>query len=240
MKTPTMLDQLVAHPIVKKILEVLPKTAELFIVGGAVRDALLERPVTDLDFVVRHIPLAELQKLLSTLGEVDEKGMKWGVLTVALDGESIDVALPRNEQGSAEGEYHETTATPDPKLPIESDLKRRDFTINSMAVNTRTGKLVDPFHGKVDTLQKMLRTVGNPETRFAEDHSRILRCLRLATQLGFAIEPITWEGLHTVVLKAGQLHVPKRIWEQEFAKAQVDLPTFHELLKKAGIEKSHV
>jgi tRNA nucleotidyltransferase/poly(A) polymerase len=240
MKTPTMLDQLVTQPIVKKILQVLPKTAEIFIVGGAVRDVLLERPITDLDFVIRHIPIAELQKSLSVFGEVNEKGLKWGVLTVALDGESIDVALPRKEQGGENGAYHETSAAPDLELPIETDLKRRDFTINAMAVNARTGELVDPYHGKVDTLQKMLRTIGNPETRFAEDHSRILRCLRLAAQLGFAIEPITWEGLRTVVQTAGQLRVPKRIWEQEFAKAQTDLPTFHELLRKAGIEKIHV
>jgi tRNA nucleotidyltransferase/poly(A) polymerase len=233
-------NQLTKNSSVKAILRSLPQNAEIFIVGGAVRDALLDRPVTDLDFVVRHIPLTELQKLLSALGGVDTKGIKWGVLTVELNGESIDVALPRQEQGGENGAYHETTAAPDPELPIEADLKRRDFTINAIAINARTGELVDPFHGKADVIQKILRTIGNPETRFAEDHSRILRCLRLSTQLGFAIEPITWEGLCKVVKHAGELRVPKRIWEQEFAKAQIDLPTFHELLKKSGIEKTHV
>ena len=130
--------------------------------------------------------------------------------------------------------------TADPNLPIEIDLRRRDFTINAMALNVQTGELVDPFHGQVDVKHKTLRTVGNPVTRFTQDHSRILRCLRFATQLGFAIEPITWEGLRTVVRQVGQLKVPKRIWEQEFAKAEVHLHTYHEWLRKAGIETHHV
>ncbi len=232
-------DHLTTLPKVQKILQILPAKAELFVVGGTVRDALLHRPTTDLDLVVRNLPIDELREALRTIGTVDEKGARWGVLSVTVDDETVDVALPRSEQSDAKGAYHGTNAAPDPSLPMETDLRRRDFTINAMAINARTGELVDPYHGQVDTNQKTLRTIGNPEVRFAEDHSRILRCLRLATQLGFAIEPITWEGLCTVVRQAGQLQIPKRIWEQEFAKAQADLPTLHEWLRKAGIEPAH-
>ncbi|MFA6043011.1 MAG: hypothetical protein WCV85_05425 [Patescibacteria group bacterium] len=234
-----MVTQVKNHPTIQKILQALPTTAELFVVGGSVRDALLNRPTTDLDLVVRNLPIDELRAALQSIGTVDEKGARWGVLTLTIGDEAVDIALPRSEQTDANGAYHDTQAVPDPELPMETDLQRRDFTINAMAVNTRTGELVDPFHGQVDTNQKTLRTVGNPEVRFAEDHTRILRCLRFATQLGFAIEPITWEGLRTVVRQAGQLRIPKRIWEQEFAKAQDDLPTLHEWLRKAGIEPVH-
>jgi len=235
------MEKIINHLLVQKVLNVLPTSAELFVVGGAVRDCLLGRPITDIDLVVRNLQISELRSTLKTLGEVDTSGEKWGVLSLVLDGQRIDIALPREEiQKKGDGHYFDTQVTADPSLPIATDLRRRDFTINAMALNIQSGELVDPFHGQVDVKHKTLRTVGNPHTRFTQDHSRILRCLRLATQLRFAIEPITWEGLRTVVQQVGHLNVPKRIWEQEFAKAQIDLPAFHEWLRKAGIETHHV
>lgn len=219
----------------------LPKNADLFVVGGAVRDALLGRPVTDLDLIARGMALADLKARLSTLGTIDTSGERWGVLSLTLDGSKNDIALPREEKvHTGDGGYFDTQAQPNPALPIVTDLKRRDFTVNAMALNIRTGELIDPFHGQEDCKQKVLRTVGNPVERFTQDHSRILRCLRFATQLGFTIEPITWEGLHTVVTQTGQLRIPKRIWEQEFTRARPDLEIFHDWLKKAGIEPTHV
>ena len=235
------MEKIINHPLVQKVLNVLPTSAELFVVGGAVRDALLGRPITDLDLVVRKLPSAELKTALEKLGPIDTSGEKWGVLALTLDGSKIDVALPREEtQQKGDGHYFDTQVTADPNLPVITDLRRRDFTINAMALNVRSGELVDPFHGQVDVKHKTLRTVGNPIARFTQDHSRILRCLRFATQLGFAIEPITWEGLRMAVKQAGQLKIPKRIWEQEFAKAETNLPAFHEWLRKARIETHHV
>jgi tRNA nucleotidyltransferase/poly(A) polymerase len=225
---------------VKSILRILPKGAELFVVGGAVRDALLNRPIIDLDLVVRGVAMATLKTSLEKLGDIDASGEQWGVLGLTLEDQRIDVALPRVEnQKKGDGRYFDVQVTADPNLPIADDLRRRDFTINALALNVQTGELVDPFHGQVDVQHRTLRTVGNPVTRFGQDHSRILRCLRFATQLGFTVEPITWEGLRTVVQQVGQLKVPKRIWEQEFAKAEADLQTYHEWLRKAGIEHVH-
>jgi tRNA nucleotidyltransferase (CCA-adding enzyme) len=233
-------DNLTNHPLIQHIAKVLPPQAELFVVGGAVRDALLNRPVTDLDLMVRGVAMGDLMQALRKLGEVDASGENWGVLGLTLDGKRIDVALPREEiQKNGDGHYFDVQVTADPNLPITDDLRRRDFTINAMALDVQTGKLVDPFHGQVDVQHRTLRTVGNPVTRFSQDHSRILRCLRFATQLGFTIEPITWEGLRTVVQQVGQLKIPKRIWEQEFAKAEANLPTYHEWLRRAGIERIH-
>ncbi len=235
-----MASTLTTDPRIQAVLNVLPASAELFVVGGAVRDALLNRPVTDLDLVARGVSLLDLKAALARLGPVNANGEQWSVLSLTLDGRTVDVALPREEKTTkGDGGYFDTQAQPNPELPIERDLKRRDFTVNALALNVRSGELVDPCHGQIDILQRTLRTVGNPTTRFAQDHSRILRCLRFATQLGFTIEPITWEGLRTVVAKAGQLRIPKRIWEREFAKVHTDLETLHDWLKKAGIEPTH-
>ena len=231
---------LCSHQIVQRITQALPKGAELFVVGGAVRDAMLGRPITDLDLMVAGVSIADLGKALKQLGTVDSSGTTWGVLGLTLDGQRIDVALPREEiQKKGDGHYFDVQVTAQPDLPIVDDLRRRDFTINAMALNVRTGELIDPFHGQVDVQHRTLRTVGNPVTRFTQDHSRILRCLRFATQLGFTVEPITWEGLRTVVQRVKQLKVPKRIWEQEFRKAEASLHTYHEWLRKAGIEQVH-
>ncbi len=229
------------HPKVHALRTALPKHATLYVVGGAVRDELLNRPLTDIDVVVGGVPMSELTPALRKLGAVDTSGETWGVLGLTLDGQRIDVALPREEiQVKGDGHYFDVRVTANPNLPIVDDLRRRDFTINAMALNVQTGELVNPFHGQDDVQHATLRTVGNPVTRFTQDHSRILRCLRFATQLGFSIEPLTWEGLRTVVQQAGQLKIPKRIWAQEFAKAEADLPTYHEWLRKAGIETHHV
>lgn len=228
------------NPKVQALLAVLPDQAELFVVGGAVRDAMLGRPITDLDLVVRGLAISDLAKVLKTLGAVDVSGEAWGVLGLTLAEQRIDVALPREEiQKKGNGHYFDVQVTANPNLPIETDLQRRDFTINAMALNVQTGELVDPFHGQVDVKHTTLRSVGNPVTRFSQDHSRILRCLRFASQLGFTIEPLTWEGLRTVVQQVGQLKIPKRIWAQEFAKAEVNLHAYHEWLRRAGIERVH-
>ena len=235
-----MLNNLTSHPLIQHIAKILPPQAELFVVGGAVRDVLLNRAITDLDLVVQNVPMANLRAALEKLGTVDVSGEQWGVLSLAIDGNTVDVALPREEiQRTGNGHYFDVHVTADPNLPIVDDLRRRDFTINAMALNARSGELTDPYHGQEDCQHRILRTVGDPAQRFAQDHSRILRCLRFATQLGCTIEPLTWEGLRTAVREAGQLRVPKRIWEQEFAKAQENLPAFHEWLRKAGVETHH-
>lgn len=234
------MQRLITNPNVQAILNALPADAELFVVGGAVRDVALNRDITDLDLVVQKVPIANLRAALEKLGSVDTSGEQWGVLALTLNNQTIDLALPREEiQRTGNGHYFDVHVTADPNLPITDDLRRRDFTINAMALNVRTGELTDPYHGQADCREKVLRTVGNPAERFAQDHSRILRCLRFAVQLGCTIEPLTWQGLRSVVAEAKQLRAPKRLWEQEFAKAQGNLPAFHEWLRKAGIETHH-
>jgi len=167
--------------------------AGVYIVGGAVRDALLGRTPTDVDVLVRGVLLGELRRLLAAAGDVRDVGTRFGVLLFRPAGSDsqVDVALPRTERSSGRGGYRDVAAASDPGLPVEADLGRRDFTINALAYDVLHARLIDPFDGRSDLRTRTIRTVGQPSRRFAEDRSRILRAVRLAAQLGFSIEPAT-------------------------------------------------
>lgn len=174
--------------------------AEVYIVGGAVRDALLARTPVDIDVLVRGVPLGELRRLLAASGDIREVGTRFGVLLFQPAGsdDQIDVALPRTEQPSGRGGYRDVATSSDPGLPVEADLGRRDFTINALAYDVANARLVDPFDGRADLRARTIRTVGDSERRFAEDRSRILRAIRLAVQLDFSIEAGTLAAIRKV------------------------------------------
>lgn len=179
----------------KQLQKQFPKT-EIFLVGGIIRDVILERESKDYDFVIRNVPVNDLQKFLTKLGWVDLVGKTFGVLKFVPKGhkldESIDIALPRTEHAYLTGGHRDFDIQSDPKLPIEEDLKRRDFTINALAFDINKKKLVDMFNGLGDIRKKLIKTVGNPDERFQEDYARLLRGLRFACQLDFDIEHKTW------------------------------------------------
>ena len=173
------------------------KGAELYVVGGTVRDALLGRSDNkDYDLVARGVPADALEKFLKKLGRVDLVGKRFGVWKFlpkdAALSHAIDVALPRTEHSFNEGGYRDVSVASDPSLPIEQDLARRDFTVNAMAFRLVPRlALIDPFNGRKDLRAKIIRTVGNPAERFKEDYSRMLRAIRFTCQLGFALDEET-------------------------------------------------
>jgi tRNA nucleotidyltransferase/poly(A) polymerase len=172
--------------------------AEAFLVGGAVRDAVIGRgDGQDLDVVVRGASLDELSDALSEYGTVNMVGKSFGVLKFRLEGGfgDVDIAWPRTERAGMSGGYRDFAVQSDPELPIERDLERRDFTVNAIAWRPTDGALVDPFGGLADIEAKVLRAVGDSHARFTEDHSRMLRGMRFACQLGFEIEPETWKAI---------------------------------------------
>ncbi len=180
--------------------------AEVYLVGGAVRDIALGRTTKDFDFVIRGVAPRTLITFLKKHGTVNLVGRTFGVLKFlpkGYDGEPIDIALPRTDHAlPGGGGYKDFSVQSDPALPIEADLARRDFTVNAIAVRVESRKskvesptIVDPFGGLRDLTKKILRTVGEPKERFAEDYSRMLRGLRFACQLGFSLEPKTWRAI---------------------------------------------
>ncbi len=208
--------------------------AEVYLVGGAVRDAMLGRETKDLDFVVRGVPGDELERFLSGLGRVNFVGKTFGVYKFVPPGgdpqEPFDVALPRTEHSeSLSGAYREFAVQSDPTLRIEDDLSRRDYTVNAMALNVLTEELVDPFGGKADACARRLRAVGEPDRRFAEDYSRMLRGLRLACQLGFEWDAGTWASLvrlmrHINATRGKEFIVPRETVGRELVRAFVTDP----------------
>ncbi len=172
--------------------------AEIFLVGGFVRDALLGHPSKDADFVVRGISQEKLEAWLSEYGEVVFVGRAFGVYkfkpSIHPEHDEIDIALPRTEVPTQDslGGYRDFSMKSDAMLSIEDDLARRDFTINAIAYNLKDNTLVDPFGGLKDLEAKILRTVGEPKDRFAEDLSRVLRGIRFSATLDFTIEDATW------------------------------------------------
>ncbi len=185
--------------------------ASLWVVGGAVRDALLKRPVKDLDLVAGGVNTDQLYAWLQKQGRADLVGRDFGVFKFSPAGSEVtlDLALPRTEQpleGSLGG-FRDFAVQIDPFLPLPKDLARRDFTINALALNLKDGTLLDLFEGEADLAAGCLRTVGVAEERFREDRTRLLRAMRFSVELGFTIEEATWNAL---VGLAGTLNEKRR------------------------------
>ena len=156
-----------------------------YVVGGCVRDAL--RGVAPGDYDVTTAARPEQVKAVFSDCRMVETGLKHGTVTVLLDGMGFEVTTFRTESGYSDGRHPDRVDFAD---TVQQDVCRRDFTINAMAYSPRRG-LVDCFGGAEDLQKGIIRCVGQPERRFAEDALRILRGLRFAAGLGFAVEEDT-------------------------------------------------
>ncbi len=209
--------------------------AEVYWVGGAVRDLLWGRETKDYDFLIRGVSARDLGNFLRKQGKVSWVGKSFGVYKFIPHltplAEAIDIALPRTESSfSQSGGYRDFSIVSDPMLPVEEDLKRRDFTINAMAADLKRQRLIDPFQGMRDLKARRIRTVGEPALRFSEDSSRLLRGLRFAAQFDLTFEKKTWSVLKSLIggLNAlredGGFVVPRETIAKEFVKAMVSHP----------------
>jgi tRNA nucleotidyltransferase (CCA-adding enzyme) len=163
------------------------------IVGGWVRDRLLDLPSTNVDIEVFGVPADELRTLLELFGRVEAVGASFQVYKVA----GIDVSLPRRDSKSGRG-HRGFSVTGDPTMTIEEAARRRDFTINAISWDPLTGEYLDPFHGRDDLASRLLRVV-DPST-FPEDSLRVLRAVQFAARFSLAIEPATRDLCRTIAL----------------------------------------
>ncbi len=159
------------------------------VVGGCVRDSLLGKTPHDWDVATAARP-EEMKQALSQF-RLAETGIRHGTLTVRNQGEAVETTTFRQD-GSYGDSRHPDTVTFTRSL--ETDLSRRDFTVNAMAYSPKRG-LVDLFGGQEDLQAKVLRCVGDPEQRFTEDALRIVRAMRFSAVLDFSIEPATGEAI---------------------------------------------
>jgi tRNA nucleotidyltransferase (CCA-adding enzyme) len=175
-----------------EIVRQLTTRGSLYEVGGCVRDSLIGRDVAgkDRDYLVTGIPLDDLVRLLTPYGKVDLVGRSFGVIkfTSRSNGsgpsETVDIAIPRREFSTGV-DHRDFQVDYDYSLPVEDDLRRRDFTINAMARNLATGQIIDPLHGKSDLDKRVLRMVS--EISFEEDPLRVLRGVQFVAR--FSLQP---------------------------------------------------
>ncbi len=173
------------------IIDVLYKNNfEAYVVGGCVRDCLLEKNPKDWDITTNAKP-NEIKEIFNDTAKIIETGIAHGTLTIILNKKKFEITTYRTD-----GIYSDYRR-PD-KVDFVSDLKedlsRRDFCMNAIAYNDRDG-LVDLFGGLENINEKKIRCVGDPEKRFSEDALRMLRALRFANQLDFYIDDISYSVL---------------------------------------------
>ena len=165
---------------------------QIYIVGGVVRDFLLERPLGDWDFttdanpgeILSLFPQGFYNNEFGTVGIVDESSEKpYEITTFRSEGDYTDKRRPDKISWGKD---------------LEEDLGRRDFTVNAIALkreSQKTFEVIDPFGGQKDLEGKLIRAVGDPIARFSEDSLRMMRAVRIATELGFAIEESTFQAI---------------------------------------------
>lgn len=226
---------------------------ELFIVGGAVRDKLLGIDSKDIDFVVTQMPFADAEQALSAIHEalrplvdsVNQVGESFGIVTAKINGEDFDFAIPRRKETKTGEGHADFEVDLDPQASIETDLSRRDFTINAMAQSV-DGEMVDPLGGQQDLEQGLIRAVGDATARFREDPLRMVRAIQFASRLStkdgkpFEVEPKTLDAIVDNAELIRNHITGERIlgeFEKAWTKGRANIDTFIELLQKTGVGK---
>lgn len=162
---------------------------EVYFVGGCVRDTLLQRPLHDVDLATSAYP----QEIKQIFPQTIDTGIEHGTVTVIYQKKAYEITTFRTESG------YQDYRRPDKVEFVRSlkeDLKRRDFTINALAMNAQ-GEIIDLFAGMADLQQRQIRAVGVAADRFHEDALRMLRAVRFQAQLNFTIEKQTLAGIKT-------------------------------------------
>ncbi len=194
---------------VRFILETLKNNGhEAYIVGGCVRDSILNNIPKDWDITTKARP----EEVVKLFNKVILTGVKHGTVTVLINSEGYEVTTYRMD-----GKYEDSRHPKQVNFVsnLKEDLARRDFTINAMAYNKEDG-LIDYFEGVSDLKKKVIKTVGNSEKRFSEDALRMLRAIRFSSQLDFSISNETLNSIKN--LRYNIKNISKERIREEFNK----------------------
>lgn len=196
-------------PFIYSLEKVL--NTKLYLVGGAVRDLLLNTPIKDFDFTCPLSP-DEIEKRITSIGKkAYTVGKKFGTIGFNFESIFVEVTTFREEQYSKDSRKPAIKFVED----LKEDLSRRDFTINALAMDS-SGKIYDYFGGQKDIEDGVLRAIGNVEKRFSQDPLRMLRAARFASEYNLSIEQKTKE---TILEKYYLLvNISKERWVEELDK----------------------
>ena len=161
---------------------------QALLVGGCVRDLLLGREPADYDVATNARPEQVLQLFPNGI----TVGAQFGVILVPQDGMKVEVASFRSDIGYADGRHPDRV---DYSTSPEEDVRRRDFTINGLMMHHDSNEVLDFINGQADLKARLIRAIGEPDRRFAEDKLRMLRAVRFAARFGFEIEPQTFRAM---------------------------------------------
>ncbi|WKA57213.1 CCA tRNA nucleotidyltransferase [Planococcus shenhongbingii] len=213
-----------------KVVQTLEKGGfEAYIVGGAVRDLLLGKIPQDIDVATNAAP----QEVKTLFSRTIDTGIDHGTVLVLLDGVGIEVTTYRTE-----GMYSDSRRPDSVEFvqSLEEDLKRRDFTINAMALD-KERHIIDPFEGKKDIEKRLIRAVGNPDERFQEDALRMLRAVRFSGQLDFKIDSITLASIRKQAQGIQSVAVERLKNELDKIMVQGHTARSMSYLKESGLTK---
>ncbi|SER12737.1 tRNA nucleotidyltransferase (CCA-adding enzyme) [Gracilibacillus ureilyticus] len=173
-----------ARPLIQVFIK---QQYEAYIIGGAVRDHLLGRHISDIDIATSARP----EEVMNLFEKVIPTGIKHGTVLVQYEDESYEVTTFRQESDYEDYRHPNQVQY---VMDIKEDLARRDFTFNAIAMDVNFS-IIDPFDGTTDIQKQIIRTVGNANERFSEDPLRMMRAIRFNSQLGFSIEKKTMEAI---------------------------------------------
>ncbi len=161
---------------------------QAYLVGGCVRDLLLEREPVDFDIATDARP----ERVQELFPESLAVGAQFGVIIVLDEGAQVEVATFRSDVGYSDGRHPDRVEF---TQSAEEDVRRRDFTINALLLDLATGQVRDYVGGRSDLRAAVIRAIGNPESRFHEDKLRMIRAVRFAARFHYTIEPATFAAI---------------------------------------------
>ena len=216
------------NEIIKIAQKIEKAGGRLYLVGGAIRDDLLGKKTHDEDYCVTGITAEKFEKIFP---EAHIRGKAFAVFD--MHGKEFAIARTESKYGVGHKEFEINTS---PKITIEQDLARRDITINSIAKDVLTGKIIDPFNGRKDIENKIIRATTEA---FKEDPLRVYRVARFAAQLGFKVEQQTIEQMEELKNELDTLS-GERVFEELKKALNTQKPSiFFEVLRKSNILDIH-
>ncbi len=229
-------DALVPDAVRQVCAQLVDAGHEAWTVGGAVRDAALGRNPGDWDIATSALPEAVVALFPKTI----PTGLQHGTVTVVIgrgrQRHAIEVTTFRGDGAYTDGRHPDSVRF---GVPLQEDLARRDFVINAMAFDPIARQVADPFGGLADLAARVVRAVGQPEVRFAEDGLRVMRAIRFAAVLGFALDPATEAAISTALTSLAKVSA-ERVREELYKTLAAPRPSIGLALARSTDILQHV